>query len=320
MGKILKKADRNMLTLLVISVLIVVLMGIKAPAFLGMKNIQGMLIQFPEYGILAFGMMLAMISGGIDLSLVGIANFSGIVASVILLKMGGTDAAIVASILAALLVGALCGLFNGFMIGYLQIPAMLVTLCGLQLFTGLGLIITKGPAITGLPAAFNNIANGTILGIPTGAVLFVLIAFVLSYFLNNTVYGKSLYLMGTNAVASKFSGINNLRITIQTYMLSGIFGGISGVLMASRYNSAKSDYGSSYTLLTLLIVVLGGVNPNGGRGKVAGVAMSILLLQLVSSAFNILRINAFVKTFAWGLILLLVMAGMKLLERKHEQS
>lgn len=318
--KFLKHTDRNALVLLIISVLITVLMDIREPNFLGKMNLQGMLIQFPEYGILAFGMMIAMISGGIDLSLVGIANLSGIVAAVIMLKMGGTDISIVFSIIAALIIGCLCGLCNGFLIGYLQIPAMLVTLCGLQLYTGISLIITKGPAITGLPESFNNIANGTLFGIPVGAVVFILTAILLYYLLYSTVFGKSVYLMGTNTLASKFSGINNLRITMQTYAISGIFGSVSGVLMASHYNSAKSDYGSSYTLLTLLIVVLGGVNPNGGRGKVQGVVMSVILLQLVSSAFNILRVNAFIKTFAWGLILLVIMTGMNLLEKKQDRS
>lgn len=318
--KFLKHTDRNALTLLVISVMITVLMDIREPNFLGKMNLQGMLIQFPEYGILAFGMMLAMISGGIDLSLVGIANLSGIVAAELMLKMGGTDLAIGISIITALAIGCLCGLFNGFLIGYLQIPAMLVTLCGLQLYTGIGLIITKGPAITGLPESFNNIANGTLFGIPVGAIVFILTAILLCYLLYSTVFGKSVYLMGTNTLASKFSGINNLRITMQTYAISGIFGGVSGVLMASHYNSAKSDYGSSYTLLTLLIVVLGGVNPNGGRGKVQGVVMSVILLQLVSSAFNILRVNAFIKTFAWGLILLVIMTGMNLLGKKQDRS
>lgn len=105
-----------------------------------------------------------------------------------------------------------------------------------------------------------------------------------------------------------------------TYAISGVFGSLAGILMASHYNSAKSDYGSSYTLLTLLIAVLGGVNPNGGRGKVQGVVMSIILLQLVSSSFNILRVNAFVKTFAWGLILLLIMTATYLIERRQSRD
>jgi len=315
-----KKADRIALALLIGSVLIFVLMGVTHPKFFGKSNLQSMLIQFPEYGILAFGMMIAMIAGGIDLSLVGIANLSGIVAAVLMLRMGGTNLSIGIGIVAAVLVGGLCGLFNGFIIGFLDIPAMLVTLCGLQLYSGLALIITKGPAITGLPETFSNIANGKLLGVPIGAIVFVLIAILLCYLLYYTVFGKSLYLMGTNKIASRFSGINNLRITMLTYCLSGIFGSLAGILMASHYNSAKSDYGTSYTLLTLLIVVLGGVNPNGGRGKVMGVVMSIILLQLVSSAFNILRVNAFVKTFAWGLILILVTTATYLTAQKEARD
>lgn len=126
--------------------------------------------------------------------------------------------------------------------------------------------------------------------------------------------------MGTNSTAAKYSGIQNLKITLMTYGISGILGGVGGVLISSHYNSAKSDYGSSYTLLTLLIVVLGGTHPDGGKGKVAGVTLAIIVLQLVSSAFNILRINAFIKTFVWGIILLAVMIGMKLIENKKNKG
>ena len=110
--------------------------------------------------------------------------------------------------------------------------------------------------------------------------------------------------MGTNPQASRYSGINNLKVTMFTYGISGLLGSIGGVIMASHYNSAKSDYGSSYTLLTLLIAVLGGSNPNGGYGTVGGVTLAIIVLQLISSAFNILRVNSFIKTFVWGLVLM----------------
>ena len=318
--KLFRNADQNTVTLFVISLLIFIVIGAKEPSFLRKANLQGMLIQIPEYGILSFGMMLAMISGGIDLSLVGIANFSSIVAAVIMTEMNGTPASIVLGILAALMVGMGCGLFNGFMIGYLQIPAMLVTLSGLQIYTGLGLIITKGPAITKLPEAFSNIANGTFIGIPNGAILFVIVIIALNYIMNSTIFGRKMFLMGSNSVAAKFSGINTLKTSMTTYAISGILGSIAGLLMASHYNSAKSDYGSSYTLQTLLIAVLGGTNPDGGRGKLSGVVMAILLLQLISSAFNILRINAFVKTFVFGLVLVLVMVGSKLVERRKKSE
>lgn len=315
--KKLKNVDKNTSLLFVLVILIFAVMAVLQPsAFLGLANIQGMCIQFPEFGIMALGMMLAMIAGGIDLSLVGIANFASIVGATIMVKMGGTNGSIVLGVIAAIIIGLLCGTFNGFMIGYLQIPPMLVTLCGLQLYTGLGLAITKGPALTGLPESFSAIANGVIGIVPIATIIFLICALVVAFMLRSTVYGQQVCFMGTNNTASRYSGINNLKITIMTYGTSGILGGIAGVIMASHYNSAKSDYGSSYTLLTLLIVVLGGTNPDGGKGSVLGVSLAVLVLQLVSSAFNIMRINSFLKTFVWGLILLVIIVFTKVTENK----
>lgn len=317
LSKRFRRMDMNTLSLFLIAVLIYVLMAfLKPKAFLTVRNLQGMLVQFPEFGILSLGMMLAMISGGIDLSLVGISNLAGIVAAILMQQLGGTPLSIALAVLAALAVGALCGAFNGLLIGSLRIPPMLVTLCGLQLYTGIGLIITKGPAVTGLPDAFSGFANGMVLGVPLPAIVFVAIAIIVAYVLNRTIYGQQLRLMGSNAAASRYSGIHNFGVLLKTYMFSGMLGAVSGLLVASHYNSAKSDYGTSYTLLTLLIVVLGGTNPDGGRGKVLGVTMAILVLQLVSSAFNSLRVDSFIKTFVWGLILILVVAYIRITEQR----
>lgn len=303
-------SDRYSLTLLIIAVFIFVIMGGVAPkTFLSLTNLQGMCVQFPEFGILAFGMMLCMISGGIDLSLVGIANLSGIIASVVMIRLGNGGGAIAGGVTAALLTGAVCGLINGFFVGYLTIPPMLVTLCGLQLYTGLGLAVTKGPAMTGLPKSFGLLANGAILMIPIVLILFIAIALLMNYLLNSTIYGEHVKYLGSNENASRYSGIHNLSVILKTYMISGVLGSISGLVMISHYNSAKADYGSTYTLLTLLIVVLGGTAPEGGKGKVFGVTLSVIVLQLVSSAFNILRLNAYIKTFVWGLILIAVMTA-----------
>lgn len=317
----LKNLNKNNTMLIGLGVLIFIVMSILEPrAFLRSANIRGMFIQLPEYGILCYGMMLAMISGGIDLSLVGIANFASIIAASVMLKQGGTVFSIVLGIIAALLVGAACGLFNGFLIGYLKIPAMLVTLCGLQLYQGLGLAITKGPAMTGLPEAYGNIANSTFLGIPIPFYIFMVVTIIVAFIMRSTVYGQQLKFMGTNEVASKYSGINNLKVTLLTYMTGGILGAVSGVLISSHYNSAKSDYGKSYTLLTLLIVVLGGTDPDGGNGNVVGVAFAVILLQLVSSAFNIMRISSFMKTFVFGLILVGTMLITGYIEQKKNEK
>jgi simple sugar transport system permease protein len=191
---------------------------------------------------------------------------------------------------------------------------MLVTLCGGQLYTGLGVVITKGPAITGLPDSIQKIGNSSIGIIPIALIIFIVIAVILNFILKYTVYGKQLYFMGTNALASRYAGINNLRVTLLTYMLSGVLAAVAGIIIISHYGSAKSDYGSSYILLTLLIVVLGGVAASGGRGKVTGVVLAVVILQLISSAFNILRFNSFIKTFVWGLLLIVVMVGKAIIQ------
>lgn len=303
----LKDKGVHSLILLSVSALVVIVMGILEPKmFLSVRNVQAMGAQFPEFGILSFGVMFAMIAGGIDLSLVGLANLSGIVAATTMVKMGGTPASIVLGIVLALVVGALGGLFNGFLIEYFEVPPMLATLATLQLYTGLGLVITKGPAISGLPMSFAQISNGTFLRIPIPVFIFIAVVLVLTYIINYTVYGQELLLYGTNEEATKYSGIDSMKLVLKTYMISGILGAISGILMASHYNSAKSDYGVSYTLLSLVIVVLGGTSPDGGKENLLGVVTSVVLLQLISSAFGILRISAFIKTFIYGLLLIIV--------------
>lgn len=206
-----------------------------------------------------------------------------------------------------LIIGVLCGAFNGFLIGFLHIPPMLVTLCGLQLYTGIAMIITTGPGITGVPQSYINIANGTIAGIPHTLPMFIIVTLVMSFLLKSTTYGQKVYFLGSNEVASKYSGINNFKVIMTTYMISGFLGAISGILTSSHYGSGKSNYNTSYTLLSLLIVVLGGVHPDGGKGKVIGVTLAIVLLQLISSAFSVLRIDTVITDLVYGLILIAVL-------------
>lgn len=300
--------DPHIKALLGMMAFVLILMAIlKGDTYFTIPNLRSMFFQFPEYGILTFGMMMCMIAGGIDLSLVGIMNLAGVVCALIIKNMGGSTVSIAIGIIAALVVGAACGAFNGFIIGSLNIPAMLVTLCGLELYSGLALAITGGPAINSLPDAFKNIANGSIGAIPIVIFIFIAVVLIVTFIMKCTVFGHEIYYLGTNAQASKYSGINNLKVTIMTYMCSGILGGIAGVVITSHLNSAKSSNGSSYTTLSLLIAVLGGINPDGGEGKVSGVLLSIVLLQLVANAFTIMRAPDTTRTLVNGCLLVLAL-------------
>jgi len=304
--------DRNLIQLFGIAVVVFILMSALNPGmFLTARNFESMSVQFPEFGILAIAIMLSMLTGGIDLSVVGIANLSGILAALILSKWapatGMTWPMMGLAIVVSILTGLVCGALNGFLIGRVEITPILATLGTMQLFTGISIVITKGYAITGYPEAFLFIGNGKIGMFPIPLLIFALFAVVFAFILRSATFGIKIYMMGTNPTASLFSGVNNVRLLLQTYMTTGFLASMAGLVMIARTNSAKADYGESYILQSVLIAVLGGVNPSGGFGTISGIVLAILSLQFLSSGFNMLRFSNFAKEFTWGVFLLFVM-------------
>lgn len=300
-----KKIDGNILRLLAIFVIILAVSGItKGTSFLNVGNLQSMAKTLTEYGLMAVGCGITMISGGIDLSTVYIANLCGILAG---LTMNESSSSIVLTIIVALVVGALCGIFNGFLVSVLKIPAMLATLGTYQLYMGIAVVASKGSTVSGV-TSFSSFAYMTVAGIPMPFIVFVLMIVVISFIMGKTKFGKRVHLVGTNEKASKFAGINTVSVLIRTYMLSGIVSAVAGLLSLSRINSAKADFGSSYTMQTILISVLGGINPDGGFGSIPGVAIAVLILQMLSSYLNMFpNISNYYRDLIWGVALIAVL-------------
>ncbi|MBV8662074.1 MAG: ABC transporter permease, partial [Hyphomicrobiales bacterium] len=174
--------------------------------------------------------------------------------------------------------------------------------------SGLALAMTGGPAIVGFPAAWNFVGNGKLLGIAVPFIIFVVLACAIGWLLSRTAYGVRLILIGANAKAAMFAGLNVESIVFRSYVLSGVLASVAGVILSGRTNAAKSDYGVSYLLEAVLIAVLGGTNPAGGRGSVIGVCIAVLALMLLASGFQILRFSNFFIDFIWGSFLLGVIA------------
>ncbi len=314
-------ANANLLRLLAITVAIFVVMSLLRPElFFTWGNFSSMAFQFPEFAILSLAMMLAMLTGGIDLSVIGLMNLSAILAALVLGALApaaagtGTVLGVIAlAICVAVATGAAGGLLNGLCIAHLGIPPILATLGTGLMFTGIAIVITNGYALLGFPAEFSVIGNGSIAWIPVPLLIFAALAVLVALLLNRTAFGLRLYLMGTNPMAARFAGIDNAGLTVRTYLLSGTLAAIAGVVLMSRANSAKADYGTSYLLLSILIAVLGGINPYGGFGRVGGLVLAVLALQFLSSGFNMLQFSNFAKEFIWGVLLLVVMVvnGMK---------
>ena len=323
--------DSNTLQLLIIAIVIFVAFSILLPGkFLSVRNLQSMAVQFPEFGILTFAIMITMLTGGIDLSIVGTANLSAIVAAMILTRLGG-DGGMSASItiplalIAALIVASLCGLFNGFLVSTIGITPILATLGTGAIYTGLSFVITGGPAITTTQLAF--IGSGGIFGVPIPIIIFVILAIAFVIMLRRMSFGFNVYMFGTNPTAAQFSGINTGSILVRTYWIAGVVAGIAGIVFLGRANSAKPDFGSSFILLTVLIAILGGVSYTGGFGTVAGVVLAVLSIQFLSTGLNMLMLELFgnsaaifFRQFAWGALLLLVMVLNYYTEKRRNKA
>lgn len=284
--------------------------------FAGIGQFKLIAYLFPEMGVLALGMMLAMISGGIDLSVVAVADLTGIL-SCLLIKIIMPQGAslpvqiliLLVTLLFSLAIGALCGLFTGTLIARVGVPAMVATLGASDIILGIAVGITNGSSIKDLPPILSKTVNFELFGlIPGTTIVFAVCAALVAFLLNKTTAGFKIYMIGSNVTASKYSGNDNKKIITLTYMMSGMLSSVAGLLMCGHFNSARSDFGKSYLTPSILICVLAGVNPNGGVGKISGIVLAVIILQSLSSGFSMFpSISDYYKNLIWGLVLIGIM-------------
>jgi len=309
------RQDTTLTVLLGLLIFLILLFGsILQDKFFSFDNIQSMGYQIPEFAFLALAMSIAMITGGIDLSVVANANMAGIMAGYVLTgavfgpNSGMSDLTLVIiAILVALIVATLGGVFNGILIAKFSVPAILATLGTMTFYNGISTAITEGKGVVGFPDNYLSIGTSAPLGIPLVFYIFFIAFAVVAFVMVRTPFGQSIYLYGENRIASLFSGIKNEKMIIKTYALAGFLSGIAAIIMTSRVNSPKYNYGDSYLLQAILVAVLGGINPNGGRGKVTNVIIGILILQILQSAFTLFAFSPYAKRMIFGFMLLLIM-------------
>lgn len=298
--------DENVRRLMVILVVLLIVTGAtKTTAFMNLGNFQSIGKQLTEYGLMSLGMGICMISGGIDLSTVYVANLSGICAGLIFQSAGGNG--VLPGCIAAIAVGALCGTFNGVLVSVFHIPPMLATLGSYELFMGISVVLSGGSTVS-VNGEIELLSSLAILNIPLPFIIFIVCTIILSLIMGKTKFGSRVYLVGTSEKAARFAGIRVKATVIKCYLISGILSGIAGLISLSRLNSAKADFGTSYTMQTILVAVLGGINPNGGAGKIPGIAFSVIILQVLSSYLNQFpSISNYYRDLIWGVALLLVL-------------
>ncbi len=321
--------DGNLVRLFIACVSVFVIMSLLRPAvFPTVENFRSMGNQFPEIGILAIAIMITMLTGGIDLSVVSVANLAGVLAALFIRNFIPSDAppgmvavGLVVAVVLALIVGALCGLINGLLIARVRLTPILATLGTMTLYTGVNVVITRGNAVFA-EDRLTFIGNTYLLDvIAIPLVIFIGVVALFSFVLNHTSFGLKLYLVGSNERAAQFSGIDVPRTLIGAYVLSGVLAAVVAVIFLGRNNSAKWDFAPSYVLQAILVAVMAGVNPSGGFGRIAGIVLAILTLQFISTGLNMLLLvvsgGQFFKEFAWGAMLLLIMVANYLSEQRR---
>lgn len=328
MFKKFKKMDSNMLRLVILLVTVVLFFGLtKDWKIFKPRMISNMLMQMPEYGIIALGIMITRISARIDLSVVGTANLSAIIAAMYMKKFMAVDATGSAAVVGlltvlviAMAVGMLCGLVNAFLIYNMELPSFVATIGTGTLFSGIGVILTKGTTISKLPKVFYQVLTAKVGIIPITLFIYIFCAAILAFLLYKTKFGLRLYLSGTNSHASKFAGIDERAVVYKSYLISAAMSVLGGLIMMARFNSVNASNGNTYSLMGVLICMIGGINPSGGNGRVEGVVIATLIMQLISTGMSLFHsVNSYYNKLVYGGLLILFMVLNFYMNRNHEK-
>ncbi|MGN0364095.1 MAG: ABC transporter permease [Bilifractor sp.] len=319
MMKVKQFTNKNQYTVMLLFMLVVVLIFFsitKGKVLWTGDTWNGIAMQFPEYGIMTLGVMFCFITGNIDMSFVALGNFATIMAVRYMAAQAGEGAsdaqirlAILTGILITLVICLIGGLINGILVTKLGIPPVMATIAMQLVWQGLSTALTQGNTVTGLPTMYTDIGHSKVFGfIPFPLFIFIIAFIICTIILRYTVYGEMIYMIGTNVKAVRYSGINTDRLVIITFMLTALISGVGSLIMVSTMASAKADYGSSYVMRVILILVLAGILPDGGMGKISDLLFATIIIQIIASGVNMFaQLNTYYASLIWGGMLLIVL-------------
>jgi ribose transport system permease protein len=278
---------------------IVVVLSILSPYFLSWGNFVNVLRQASLQFLIASGLTIVVLTGGIDLAVGAILGLAACL-SASLISQGH----VAWGIASALLVGLACGSVSGLLVTYGRIPAFIATYGMLWIAHGLGYVFMKGEVIYGLPEAFRFIGAGFVGPIPVPVIVAVVLMLALHWMLHGTVLGRSIYAIGGNASAARLSGMPVARRLVTVYALSGLLAGAAALVVIGRINAADSSLGEDMLLPAIAAVCLGGTSLFGGVGGIVGTAIGSLILALVVNGMNLLGVETFWQNGVMGAIIL----------------
>ena len=274
---------------------ILLICSIAIPQFFQVGIFVNIMVHATFVGLLAIGLSFCIISGHMDLSIESVMAFAAMLAAMLCATRGsplGLDLPVWATLVAALALGAIAGAINAFLVVKLNINAFIVTLASYIVFRGLGLIVTGGRSMYGLPDEFRFFANASLLGIPLLVIILILAYVIFGFVLRRTRFGRYVHLVGGNPTAPFRAGIDVQRVLFMVFILSGVMAAFAGWLLAARTNGATPNLGVGMLFEVFAAVVIGGVSLRGGVGRLSGVFAGVLLLSSIDTAINVMGLDA----------------------------
>jgi ribose transport system permease protein len=288
-------------------------MYITSPAFRTASNIQNVLLQNSTLAVLAVGMTLVIMTGGIDVSVGAIMSVSASAGAVL---MTNHEVPELVGIFVVLLIAALFGLINGIGVAYLRMPAFLVTLATQSICRGLGLVISMGKTYRRFSLVIVYIGTTSILGIPILLWMTVIIIAIGYFVLHNTIFGRQVMATGGNREAARISGINTRAVEMGCYTLLGLICGIAAIMTVGRIGSYWTALGVGTEFDVIAGVVIGGTSLAGGSGNMAGTFVGVMLMGVIANALNLFGVDAYWQQVAKGLVIFIAVLIDSLRSRK----
>ncbi len=278
-----------------------IVVGIASPSFFTEYNLISVLRQASINGLLAFGLTVVIISGGIDLSVGSILAVS----SMVMALMINSGVSPLIAMIVALLIGAAVGIINGLLIAKGKLQPFIATLGTMMVFRGVTLYISNGvPASKLGEGLIGWIGRGYFLGIPIPVYVLIIIFLIFHYFLRNTTFGKRIYAIGGNEKAARLSGVNVENNIIYIYMISGILAALAGIILTSRVDSAVPTAGQGYELTAIAAAVIGGTSLAGGKGRAVGTIVGALIIAVIVNGLNLVGTSPYLQQIITGLVII----------------
>ncbi len=281
-----------------------VILSIASPYFLTATNLSSVVRQTAVINIMALGMTLVIVSGGIDLSVGSILAFAGVMGTLTMVSNGS----VLLGIASGVCFGLLWGLANGVMITSLQIPPFIVTLGTLGIVRGLTLVVTNGLPVVGLPKEHSYLGEGTVGPVPFVLVVLIVCAVIMHVVLHSTKLGRYTYAIGSNEEAAIYAGIPVARYKIAIYGIAGMLTGLAAMIETSRLMTGQPTAGVSYELQVIAAVVIGGGSLTGGEGTVIGTLIGAFIMGLLSNGSDLLGVNPYWQQAIIGSIIIMAVA------------